>query len=75
MDYPLGQGVMIQIYPKSIESIVMNLKAINWPLYEEPKEKWYRFGDSENGMRQFLVQDPNGYLILFRQSLGSRPRT
>ena len=36
--------------------------TINWPLFEEAEEKWYRSGDSENSMRQFLVQKPDGYL-------------
>jgi hypothetical protein len=31
------------------------LNAANWSLYEDPRESWYRVGDSENGLRQFLV--------------------
>jgi hypothetical protein len=73
MNAPLGQGAMFQIYVESLERILANLKAIEWPLYEEVKEKWYRVGDSENGVRQFLVQDPDGYLVLFGQNIGSRP--
>jgi len=46
---------------------------LGWPLYEQPREKWYRVGDAERGLRQLLVQDPDGYLIMFGQSLGSRP--
>jgi catechol 2,3-dioxygenase-like lactoylglutathione lyase family enzyme len=73
MNPPLGQGAMFQIYVESLERVLANLKAIEWPLYEEVKEKWYRVGDSENGVRQFLVQDPDGYLVLFGQNIGSRP--
>jgi hypothetical protein len=38
----------------------------------EPETKWYRAGNHEVGVVQFLVQDPDGYLIRFQQSLGSR---
>lgn len=39
----------------------------------EPEEKWYRIGPSEEaGVRQFLVQDPDGYLVRLQMSLGHR---
>ena len=34
---------------------------------------WYRRGEIELGDWQFAVQDPDGYLLRFLQSLGSRP--
>ena len=74
MNRPLGQGAMFQIYVESVEPILAALEEIHWPLYEELRESWYRAGDLEHGMRQFLVQDPDRYLILFGQSLGTRPR-
>jgi catechol 2,3-dioxygenase-like lactoylglutathione lyase family enzyme len=73
MASPLGQGAMFQIYVESLTPILSSLRAIGWRLYEEPRESWYRAGNLENGMQQFLVQDPDGYLILFGQSLGTRP--
>ena len=72
MDYPLGRGVMLQIYPNDVEVILSRLHAAHWALYEEPRTKWYRVGTDERGLRQFLVQDPDGYLILFGQSLDVR---
>jgi hypothetical protein len=48
------------------------LNALNWALYEQLSDRWYRVGDREKGLRQFLVQDPDGYLILFGQDLGAR---
>ncbi|MGO9450423.1 MAG: bleomycin resistance protein [Candidatus Binataceae bacterium] len=72
MTHPLGQGAMFQIYLDSIDPVLAALKAIGWPLYEEPRERWYRAGDHENGLRQFMVQDPDGYLILFGERLRTR---
>lgn len=73
MAYPLGQGAMFQIYLDSIDGVAQALSAIGWPLYEEIRERWYRAGDRENGLRQLMVQDPDGYLIMFAQRLGNRP--
>ncbi|MEO9168740.1 MAG: VOC family protein, partial [Aestuariivirga sp.] len=36
------------------------------------EEKWYRAGDEEVGQRQFLVQDPDGYLLRLCQPIGRR---
>lgn len=34
------------------------------------EERWYRRDDLEIGVRQFAVQDPDGYLIRLSQSIG-----
>lgn len=39
----------------------------------ECEEAWYRKGDFEVGQRQFLVQDPDGYLLRLVEGLGERP--
>jgi hypothetical protein len=36
------------------------------------EEKWYRMNDSKVGNRQFIVLDPDGYLLRFVQDLGER---
>ena len=51
------------------------LTTSRWPLYMEPEEKWYRAGDQEIGVRQLLVQDPDGYLVRLKSSLGRRSFT
>jgi hypothetical protein len=37
------------------------------------EEKWYRRGDMLLGCRQFIVQDPDGYLLRLSRSIGSKP--
>jgi hypothetical protein len=73
MSTPLGQGAMFQIYVDAINGILGQLSRLGWPLYEEPRERWYRVGADEKSLRQFLVQDLDGYLIMFAESLGTRP--
>jgi hypothetical protein len=49
------------------------LTASDWPLFQPVEEAWYRADAIENGQRQFLVQDPDGYLLRLAQDLGERP--
>ena len=72
-EHPLGQGINFQIQVKSIQPLLNNLKENNIQLFLEPEEKWYRTGNAEAGNRQFLVQDPDGYLLRFTEDLGERP--
>lgn len=72
LELPYGRGMNLEITVDSIESIVACLNERNWPLFMEPEEKWYRKGNGEIGVRQFLVQDPNGYLLRFSEMLGER---
>lgn len=73
LEAPYGRGVNFQIGVPAIEPIVAALAAAGWPLFMEPEEKWYRSNAVELGVRQFLVQDPDGYLIRFQSSIGERP--
>jgi hypothetical protein len=43
------------------------------PLYRECKDTWYRADNVEVGQREFIVQDPDGYLVRLIERLGERP--
>ena len=73
MEIPYGRGVNFQVRVHAIEPILAALAAANWPLFLAPEEKWYRTRAIETGVRQFLVQDPDGYLIRFSAGVGERP--
>ncbi|NGM22166.1 VOC family protein [Roseomonas stagni] len=73
LERPFGRGINLQIELPAIAPVLAALEAASWPLYLAPEEKWYRAGDREAGVRQFIVQDPDGYLLRFQQSLGMRP--
>ena len=50
---------------------------LNIPLCEirqafEMEENWYRQDDKLLGNKEFLVQDPDGYLFRFSEDLGSK---
>ena len=71
-EYPLGRGINFQIEVSDIETLVTSLRKNKIELFMEPEEKWYRVDDVEAGNRQFLVQDPDGYLLRFFEDLGTR---
>ncbi len=70
--YPLGRGINLQIEVESIAPILNRLKHAKIKLFVEVEEKWYRRNNQELGNRQFLVKDPDGYLLRFAEDLGSR---
>jgi len=72
LDVPLGRGVNLQIGVPSLEEPLQRLAAARWSLFLEPEEKWYRTGKQEAGVVQFLVQDPDGYLLRLQSSIGTR---
>ena len=72
MEAPFGRGINLQVGVRTIDPILASLAAADWPLFMKPEEKWYRTGDVETGVHQFLVQDPDGYLIRFSAGLGQR---
>jgi catechol 2,3-dioxygenase-like lactoylglutathione lyase family enzyme len=69
---PFGRGVNLQVGIPSLEEPLQRLAAAQWPLFREPEEKWYRTGKEEAGVVQFLVQDPDGYLLRLQSSIGTR---
>lgn len=72
LDAPHGRGVNFQVAVSDIEPILSALRAAGVSLFMQPETKWYRVHDEEVGVRQFLVTDPDGYLIRFQSSLGRR---
>ena len=72
VEKPFGRGINFQIEADDWTHQLGNLREQAWPLYLEPEDKWYRAGDEEVGQRQFLVQDPDGYLLRLCQPIGRR---
>jgi catechol 2,3-dioxygenase-like lactoylglutathione lyase family enzyme len=73
MERPFGRGINLQMMVERIDPVLAGLEAVGWPLMEAPNEAWYRTGDRLGGQREFLVQDPDGYLLRFAEDLGTRP--
>ena len=72
LEKPYGRGINFQMENADWSKQLSKLRETAWPLYLEPEEKWYRAGEEEIGQRQFLVQDPDGYLLRLCQPIGRR---
>lgn len=70
---PFGRGINFEITVADLDVLLAALEGADYPLFFGPEERWYRAGETDIGVRQFLVTDPDGYLLRFSQSLGTRP--
>jgi catechol 2,3-dioxygenase-like lactoylglutathione lyase family enzyme len=74
LDHPYGRGVNLQIEVSAVEPLYLTVQASGAPIYLPLEDRWYRRGDTMLGNRQFIVQDPDGYLLRFFEDGGSRPQ-
>lgn len=73
LEQPFGRGAITQIFVEKVDEIAAAIRAAGLPFYVAPREKWRDWGDRLGGQREFLVQDPDGYLIMVAQRIGTRP--
>ncbi|WP_376094808.1 bleomycin resistance protein [Roseomonas sp. CCTCC AB2023176] len=66
---PFGRHVNFEIAVLSLDPILDALAEAGWSLFMPPETKTYRVGDVAVSVRQFLVQDPDGYLLRFSEAL------
>lgn len=71
-ELPFGRGMSLQIWVSDVDSLYRRVKAKECRIFMDIEEKWYRRDDDHFGNRQFIVQDPDGYLLRFAQDLGKR---
>jgi catechol 2,3-dioxygenase-like lactoylglutathione lyase family enzyme len=69
LEQPLRRGVNFEISVPSIGDLCARFAASGWPLFMEQEVKWYETVDGKIGVEQFLVQDPDGYLLRFTSRL------
>src|SRR5688500_7562510 len=69
LEPPYGRGVNLQIEVAEIGPLHDAVLAAEASLLLPLEERWYRRGDAQLGQRQFVVQDPDGYLLRFCQDL------
>jgi len=73
LDYPFGRGINLQISIDDVDSLYTQAQAAGSRILLPLEERWYRRHAEEVGNRQFVVMDPDGYLLRFAQDLGTRP--
>lgn len=72
LTYPFGNGINFQLEVENVEQIYNNFKNNNYKIAYDIEENWYRHNDKLLGNKEFLIQDPDGYLLRFSEDLGEK---
>lgn len=72
LEHPFGRGINLQMEVDDVEALAERLEEAGVPLFRPLAESWYRGKDAVYGQAEFLVQDPDGYLLRFIQDIGER---
>ena len=75
MAHPYGRGVNFQIEVADVDALYARVRAGGFEVPIPLEDRWYRQDAIENGNRQFVVANPDGYLLRFFTGLGQRPVT
>lgn len=73
MARPFGRGVSLQIEIPDVDQLYQTVLAAGLEMPIPLEDKWYRQDEQEAGNRQFVIADPDGYLLRFFSDLGLRP--
>lgn len=72
LKHPYGNGVNFQIEVSNVEKIHDALKTSGYKIAFDIEENWYRQDNKLLGNKEFLIQDPDGYLLRFSEDLGEK---
>ena len=72
LSYPFGNGINFQLEVDDVEKIYSNYKNSNYKIAFDIEENWYRQDNKLLGNKEFLIQDPDGYLLRFSEDLGEK---
>jgi catechol 2,3-dioxygenase-like lactoylglutathione lyase family enzyme len=86
LEQPFGRGMNLQIAVPNVDESLEAVRAAGIEPVIDIEERWYEVdvvapsgrwserGAMRAGNRQFVVADPDGYLLRLFTSLGARPR-
>ena len=72
LKYPFGNGINFQLEVSDVDKIYFALKKNNFNIAFGIEENWYRQNNKLLGNKEFLAQDPDGYLLRFSEDLGEK---
>ena len=65
LEYPYGRGINLSMTIKNIDEYYLMLKKQNITFFLDLETHEYRIDDTISYDKEFLVQDPDGYLLRF----------
>jgi catechol 2,3-dioxygenase-like lactoylglutathione lyase family enzyme len=72
LERPFGRGANFQIRVTDAPGLIERVRGAGASILLAIEDRWYRRGDGEVGNRQFVVVDPDGYLLRFFEDIGRR---
>ena len=72
LSYPFGNGINFQLEVENLYEIYSSFKNSNYKITFDIEENWYRQDNKLLGNKEFLIQDPDGYLLRFSEDLGEK---
>ena len=69
LEYPLGRGINFQIEIEDLDTLVQHVKDMGISLFMGPFESHYKCDDVCYTEKEVLIQDPDGYLLRFSETL------
>ena len=72
IEVPFGRGVNFQIETTDVDALYEKVLESGAEVFLPIEERWYRADDVYLGNRQFIVLDPDGYLLRFYEDLGEK---
>jgi lactoylglutathione lyase len=73
LEKPYGRGVNLSIECPDVAALARALVLSGYELRKPVETFWYRSDKNLVGQSNFLVLDPDGYLLRFAQDLGTKP--
>lgn len=71
LEAPFGRGINLTIEMSDVDACCQRVLAAGWPLFRPLRDNRYPVNEQEESvMREFLLQDPDGYLLRPSQYLG-----
>ena len=73
LEHPFGRGINIQIQVKAVMPIIKKIKKHKYRVWHGININWYRKDNRLLGNKEFLVKDPDGYLLRIFENIGTKP--
>ena len=65
LEYPFGRGINLSMTVSNIEVFYTKTKQLNYEIFKELTINEYRVDNAIYQDKEFLIQDPDGYLLRF----------
>ena len=65
LEYPFGRGINISMEIKNFDTVYNNIKNNRYPLFKDIMKSKYEVAGNIYIDEEFLIQDPDGYLLRF----------